>query len=58
VIFVNDSSEDSNPPHVELHVDSAREGEPNDGGIWTPWETDLANDEASIAEARRLGLFR
>lgn len=40
------------PAAYELHVDVRGEGV----GIWPPNEAVLANDAASVAEARRLGL--
>jgi hypothetical protein len=55
IVAIMDSSADSNPPRWELHVDAAEEGQPTGTEIWEPWQTELADDDVSIEEARRQG---
>lgn len=57
VLPVEDYSEgDGDPPHWELHVDAAKDGEPQGVGIWEPWLAVLAEDEEGRTEVTRLGL--
>ena len=56
VVDVADHSADGNPPMWVLEVDAAYGGRVEGICMWSSGESAIANDDDSVAEARRLGL--